>query len=75
MSKDDNANYQTIADFARLVGVHRSTVLDWVRKGKLKSKKRTTAKNTIGLMNVCFTVGQLRNIKSLTPNTAIHGAK
>lgn len=39
MSKDDNSNYQTLADFARLVGVHRSTVLNWVRSGRIESRK------------------------------------
>lgn len=44
MSKADQTNYQTLADFARLVGVHRTTVLAWVRSGKLKSQKKSNNK-------------------------------
>lgn len=39
MSKADNTNYQTLADFARHVGVHRTTVLAWIRAGRIKSRK------------------------------------
>ncbi len=38
-SKRDRSNYQTLADFARFVGVDRSTVFYWVKTGKLKSRK------------------------------------
>lgn len=44
MAKADQTNYQTLADFARLVGVDRTTVLAWVRAGKLKSKKKSNSK-------------------------------
>lgn len=44
MSKADQANYQTLADFARLVGVDRTTVLAWVRSGRIKSKKKSNSK-------------------------------
>ena len=44
MSKKECTNYQTLADFARLVGVHRTTVLAWVRSGKIKSKKKGNSK-------------------------------
>lgn len=40
MSKADKTNYQTLADFARLVGVDRSTVLAWVRAGRIKTTKK-----------------------------------
>ena len=39
MSKADKTNYQTLADFARFVGVDRSTVLAWVRSGRIESRK------------------------------------
>lgn len=42
--KRDNTNYQTLADFARLVGVDRTTVLAWIRSGKIKSKKKDNSK-------------------------------
>lgn len=42
--KRDNTNYQTLADFARHVGVDRTTVLSWVRKGKIKSQKKNNGK-------------------------------
>lgn len=44
MSKADHTNYQTLADFARRVGVDRSTVLAWVRSGKIKSRKKDNSK-------------------------------
>lgn len=44
MSKSDNANYQTLADFARYVGVDRTTVLAWFRSGRIKSKKKDNSK-------------------------------
>lgn len=42
MSKSENSNYQTLADFARLIGVDRSTVLAWVRAGRLKTNKKNS---------------------------------
>lgn len=38
--KRDRTNYQTLADFARFIGVNRSTVLYWVKTGRLKSTKK-----------------------------------
>lgn len=43
MSRSEKSNYQTLADFARLVGVDRTTVLAWVRSGRIKSRKPKTA--------------------------------
>ena len=40
MEKADKTNYQTLSDFARLVGVHRTTVLAWVKNGKIISTKK-----------------------------------
>jgi len=40
VAKADKTNYQTLSDFARLVGVHRTTVLAWVKNGKIKSTKK-----------------------------------
>lgn len=54
MSKADKTNYQTLADFARIVGVDRTTVLDWVRKGKLKSKKKSNSKKHHKLLEYLF---------------------
>lgn len=42
--KRDKANYQTLADFARRVGVDRTTVLAWVRSGKIQSRKKDNSK-------------------------------
>lgn len=42
--KLDKTNYQTLADFARRVGVDRTTVLAWVRSGKIKSRKKDNSK-------------------------------
>lgn len=42
--KRDRTNYQTLADFARRVGVDRTTVLAWVRSGRIKSKKKDNSK-------------------------------
>lgn len=39
LSKADKTNYQTLADFARFVGVDRTTVLAWVRSGRIESRK------------------------------------
>lgn len=44
--KRDKTNYQTLADFARLVGVDRTTVLAWVRQGKIVSRKSKKEQNT-----------------------------
>ena len=44
MSKADKTKYQTLADFARHVGVDRTTVLAWVRSGRLKSRKKGKSK-------------------------------
>lgn len=44
MAKADKTNYQTLSDFARLVGVDRTTVLSWVRSGRLKSRKKDNSK-------------------------------
>lgn len=35
----EDSNYETLADYARLIGVDRTTILYWVRKGKIKSQK------------------------------------
>lgn len=67
MSKDDNANYQTLADFARLVGVHRSTVLDWVRKGKLKSPKKDNSKKHHRLNEYLFCSSLIKKYKKPYP--------
>lgn len=40
MSRYRKCNYNTLADFARAVNVDRSTVLAWVRAGRIKSQKR-----------------------------------
>ncbi len=40
MGKREDSNYQTLADFARFVGVDRTTVLKWVKDGKIKSRKK-----------------------------------
>lgn len=40
MSKADHTNYQTLADLARIVGVDRTTILERVKAGKIKSTKR-----------------------------------
>lgn len=42
--KRDRSNYQTLADFARHVGVDRTTVLAWVRSGKIQSRKKNNSK-------------------------------
>lgn len=42
--KRDKANYQTLADFARRVEVDRTTVLAWVRSGRIKSRKKGNSK-------------------------------
>lgn len=55
--KRDKTNYQTLADFARLVGVDRTTVLAWVRKGKIisrKSQKRQNSKKRHKLNETLF---------------------
>lgn len=54
MGKKDDTNYQTLADFARLVGVHRTTVLAWVRSGKLKSRKKNNSKQWHRLNEAIF---------------------
>lgn len=54
MAKADQTNYQTLADFARLVGVDRTTVLAWVRAGKLKSKKKSNSKKWHKLNETLF---------------------
>lgn len=52
--KRDRTNYQTLADFARIVGVDRSTVLAWVRSGKIKSNKNGNGKNRHRLREELF---------------------
>lgn len=42
--KRDKVNYQTLADFARRVGVDRTTVLAWVRSGRINSRKKNNSK-------------------------------
>lgn len=42
--KRDKTHYQTLADFARLVGVDRTTVLAWVRSERIKSRKKDNSK-------------------------------
>ena len=44
MSRSENSNYQTLADYARYCGVDRSTVLAWVRSGRIKSRKKDNSK-------------------------------
>lgn len=54
MSNAEQTNYQTLADFARLIGVHRTTVLAWVRSGKIKSKKKSNSKKRHRLGETMF---------------------
>ena len=67
MSKADNTNYQTLADFARHVGVDRSTVLAWVRSGKIKSRKRDNSKKHHRLNEELFYNVSARNYQKPYP--------
>lgn len=63
----DKTNYQTLADFARLVGVDRTTVLAWVRSGRLKSKKKSNSKKRHRLNEHLFCRYSARNFMKPYP--------
>ena len=67
MSRSDNSNYQTLADFARLVGVDRTTVLSWVRKGKIKSQKGKSSSHKWHKLNKMIFVNNSYKFKKPYP--------
>lgn len=67
MSNRDNTNYQTLADFARFIGVDRSTVLDWIRKGKIKSRKKSSSKKRHKLNKKIFSQKNRRRLQKPYP--------
>ncbi len=67
MGRRDHTNYQTLADFARLVGVDRTTVLAWVRSGKIKSSKKDNSKKRHRLNECLFYKRSLKKYQKRYP--------
>lgn len=67
MSKAYYTNYQTLADFARHVGVDRTTVLRWVIKGRIKSRKKDNSKKRHRLNEHLFFRDSKRNFEKPYP--------
>lgn len=65
--KRDQVNYQTLADFARLVGVDRTTVLAWVRSGRIESRKKGNSKRHHRLNETLFYKFSLENYRKPYP--------
>jgi len=56
-------SYCTAADMARETGYHRSTVVGWIKAGRIRSVKKRTSRSVYRIYQKYFATGFIKKLK------------